>query len=160
MNFYSRAFSVIALLGMALASLSQCRPAWAASLGLDWWNLPEMHEEMRRFEQEHARMNEREQAVIARLVAKSEVIRDLRAGRLTLALAAAKFGRLNALPPECPPDLGEYGDCAGEGERLCRQVIYWVIAADPAQAEVLRGRLETELARLLAENNGAIRLRD
>ncbi len=158
MNFYSRLLSIIALLGMALAGLSQYHPTWAAPLGLDWWSLPELRDEMRRCEEQQAQMTLREQAVIARLVAKSAVSDDLRAGRLSLAQAAIKFGELNAMPPQCPADLGEYGSAVSEGERLCRQVIYWVVASQPGSAPELRARLENELTRLLAEHNGVLQL--
>jgi hypothetical protein len=158
MNFYSRALSVLALLAMALAGLSQYRPAWAGRMGLDWWSLPDLHDEIRRNEEQDAQINRREQAVIARLVAKSAVIDDLRSGRLTLARAAAEFRRLNALPPACALDPGEC--CAGEGERLCRQVIFWAMAADRDQAATSRERLEAELTRLLAEHNGIVPLSD
>jgi hypothetical protein len=158
MNFYSRALSVLALLAMALAGLSQYRPAWAQRMGLDWWTLPDLHDEIRRYEEQDARINRREQAVIARLVAKSAVIDDLRSGRLSLARAAANFRRLNALPPACALDPGE--GHAGEGERLCRQVILWAMAANPKQAETSRERFEAELTCLLAEHNGIVPLTD
>jgi hypothetical protein len=158
MNFYSRALSVLALLAIALAGLSQYRPAWAERMGLDWWSLPDLHDEIRRYEEQDAQINRREQAVIARLVAKSAVIDDMRTGRLSLARAAAKFRRLNTLPPACALDPGECS--AGEGERLCRQVIFWAIAADPAHAAASRERFEAELTCLLAEHNGIVPLTD
>jgi hypothetical protein len=157
-NLNSRIVSFIALLGMALAGLSQYRPAWAAGMGLDWWSLPELLDELHRCEEQREQLDRSDQVVIARLVAKSAVIDDLRAGRLTLAQAAASFGRLSVPPQRRTPGCGEYVADDRRGERLCRMVIRWALAENSARTPALRDRLEQELARLLSEDRGTIAL--
>jgi hypothetical protein len=164
MNVYVRTLSCAALLGTALIGLSQLRPAWATRYGLDWWSLPELHEELRRGEEEGAAMQPRAEVLEARMLAKGRVVAELRAGRLTLLQATARFRDLNTPIEGVHDDLRGRVAGATEEERLCRQVILWAWAADlevsPDAAEQPRARLEAELERLLAENNGIVRLPD
>jgi hypothetical protein len=164
MNYCARALSLVALAATTLLGLSQYRPAWAQRAGLDWWSLPELCEEVRRGEQQLAEMGAQTQGAIERLRTRTKVIEDLRAGRLTLVQAAARFRRLNALTPAGGLDLRGHLVGATEEERLCRQVICWAEAADrpeaPSIAEQTRERLEAELQRLLAKNKGVIRLQE
>jgi hypothetical protein len=164
MNFCVRMMSFVALLGTTLIGLSQYRPAWAARAGLDWWSLPELCEEYRHGEQELAAQEAQGRGMVERLRARGEVIDDLRAGRLTLVQAAARFRGLNGLAPEASYDLSHHMAGATEEERLCRQVIYWAEGAErtvpPTAREQTRRCLEAELDRLLAENNGVIRLQE
>jgi hypothetical protein len=162
MNVYVRTLSVVALLGTALAALNQYRPAWAARMQFDWWSLPALHEQIRRGEQESADLDARCREITARVLAREAVIRDLRAGRLTLAQAAARFRDINGPDGKAPLEVaGRFGG-ATEEERLCRQVIAWaeVVARyeSPGAAEPMRRGLEAELAALLARNSGVIRL--
>jgi hypothetical protein len=159
MNIYVRAMYCVALLGTALVGLSQYRPAWAASVSLDWWSLPELCEQVRQGERELADGEPHREALLGRMSAKAEVIEDLRAGRLTLRRAAARFRRLNAAPGAATALPGRFAG-APEEERLCRQVISWAAAADPNESAPTRRRLEEELARLLAQNGGALELHE
>jgi hypothetical protein len=106
-----------------------------------------------------ARLQSRGDAVLARLAAKARVVADLRAGRLTLPQAAARFRRLNDAP--CT-DLARRLRGATEEERLCRQVIRWAESTaqgeSPGEAEQTRDGLEAELDGLLARTNGNLRL--
>jgi len=164
MNFCVRMTSLVALIGTTLIGLAQYRPAWAARAGLDWWSLPEACEELRRGEQELASQEAQGRVMVERLRTRIEVVEDLRAARLTLVQAAARFRRLNAVPPECPIILCHYVAGATEEERLCRQVLFWVEGQErtspPTAGQQTRQRLEAELGRLLAENHGAIRLEE
>jgi hypothetical protein len=163
MNFCARVMAVMALLGTALIGLGQYRPAWATQVDLDWWNLPELYDELRRGQQELEAQEQQRQAAVERLWARAAIIGDLRAGRQTLVQAAARFRRLNASAPEGPIDLRQHVPGATEEERVCRQVIYWAESADcpaPTARGEVRRRLEEELDRLLAEHNGTIRLEE
>jgi hypothetical protein len=162
MNLGVRTMSFVALLGMVLIGLGQYRPAWAVQAGLDWWNLPELCEQVRRGEEKLAAQEPRGRAMVERFRARGAVTEELRAGRLTLVQAAARFRNLNAYPPDSVPDLRHYVPGATDEERLCRQVIFWAEGSDPAMPlaarKWTRRQLEAELDRLLAENNGIIRL--
>jgi hypothetical protein len=84
------------------------------------------------------------------IAGKEEVIRELIAGRLTLAEAADRFGRLEARRDGVPVTA------KGRSE-LCEDVIQWARAQLPGgpreQAEVA-ARLERERARLEAGRSG------
>ena len=94
-------------------------------------------------------------ARVRRLELKGAAIQRLRTGELTLFETAAVFGQLNALPPvlenrEMPQVSG-----SDEGERLCRQVIFWARAEwkEDLRPEELKAhveRLERELEAHLA----------
>jgi hypothetical protein len=162
MNLAVRMMSFVAVLGTVLIGLAQYRPAWAVQAGLDWWCLPELCEQVRRGEEELAAQEPHGRAMVERLRARGAVTNELRAGRLTLVQAAARFRSLNVYPPDSVPDLRRFLPGATDEERLCRQAIFWAEGSDPAMSpaarELTRRRLEAELNRLLAENNGAIRL--
>jgi hypothetical protein len=155
MNIYVRILSCIALLGTALLALSHYRPAWASRYGLDWWSLPEMHEQIRSGEQALLDKQADCEAVEARIAVKAEVIDALVAGRLTLAEAAARFRKLNASAGAPPTAVKGAFPGATEEERLCRQVISWTTCVGSYEsAHQTRERLEAELGRLLAQDGG------
>jgi hypothetical protein len=163
MNLCARVMAVMALLGTALIGLGQYRPAWAVQVDLDWWNLPELYEELRRGQQDLEAREAQRRAAVERLRVRAAIIEDLRAGRLTLVQAAAHFRRLNALATDCAIDLREHIAGKTEEERACRQVIYWADSAErpaPAVRGQTRRHLEAELDALLAENHGVLRLEE
>lgn len=72
-----------------------------------------------------------------RVRAKDQIAEEVIAGRMSLAEAAARFGRLNRLADSVPMD----------DERLYDQVINWVhgmIWFDPDRVAVVMARLEAE----------------
>jgi hypothetical protein len=92
----------------------------------------------------------------SRSESKRQVARDLLAGQVSLTQAAARFGELNARPPETDASLFPG---ATEEERLCRQVIQFAtkeLEGKPedggrptAESVACRRRLEGELQALL-----------
>jgi hypothetical protein len=149
MNLNSRLLIGLTLAGALLSGLSQYHPAWATRLGLDWWSLPELQERLRQGKEESVRLRRRSEEVFRRLVAKEEVAREVRAGRLSLREAAARFAALDGSAGEGPPPFACWPYCSAEDERLCRQVIAWV-RTDPtgrraSPAETVARRLEEQL---------------
>jgi hypothetical protein len=90
------------------------------------------------------------QVVQDRIKGKIKVIDRLLAGELTLLEAAAWFRHLNDNPPEAPLDYRTHWPGGSDGEKLCRQVIYWVRMRRSPEAEGSAERLERELEELLA----------
>jgi hypothetical protein len=81
------------------------------------------------------------------------VIRQLLAGEMSLAGAAAWFGYLNDNPPDCRNDFRAHWEGSSDGEKLCRQVLRWAAAElnqteEPARARARLKELEAELERL------------
>jgi hypothetical protein len=96
-----------------------------------------------------------------RLVGKTVVADDLRAGRLGLLEAAARFRDLNDADPSFEEGLfRKYAPGATDEERLCRSVIGFVAnppRGSPDPEELVR-RLEAEVEARLAD--GTLRLRE
>ena len=102
-----------------------------------------------------ARLEEQFEELNARIAAKDRIADRLLAGEMTLAEAAAYFGRLYERAGLRADALREYRG-SSEGEILCRQVIAWVenkvrSEQSPEEAERVVRRLEAELRRHLAE---------
>ena len=84
-----------------------------------------------------------------RIGAKNHIADEVIAGRLSLVQAAALFGALNPIPPQC--EMASWSFCfpaATEEELLCRQVLHWVgwaLAEEQDRREATLARLEAEL---------------
>jgi len=122
-------------------------PEWAARLGLDLWNVPEIERQIDRGREELAEGQAESRRVAERIVARERVVDDLCARRINLREAAARFRDLSA-----GTDAARYaclcytGD--GDDERYCRQVIQWVHArlapTSPEEADRTADALEKE----------------
>jgi hypothetical protein len=153
----------LTVLGLASTALSVFRPSWAAHLGLDVWNLPELERRLAASERLGQELKEKDRIIMDRVTAKDEVIRELMAGRLTLAEAAGHFRRLNDEPREC---RGPGVDCCFPGqtetERYYRQVLLWVEIetrhCEPSQAEEVMCRLEADFAAFLEQQSAELTL--
>jgi hypothetical protein len=91
--------------------------------------------------------------------AKCQAANELVAGRLTLWEAAARFREVTVRPRECVVLLRSFRHGASDDELFCRCVIEYVeseLAADPARAAAVVGRLNVELAE--RRRHGPIRL--
>ncbi len=163
MNIYVRALSCLALLGLSLTALSQYRPAWAVGMSLDWWNLPELREEVRRGRETDAALDRAAAGALPRAEAKDQVTCDFLAGRLSLTEAAARFRAIDRDNARALAMLRVYYPAATDEELRCRQVISWATGAaetptDPESGNRTRRRLEAELIALLEKNHGVITL--
>jgi hypothetical protein len=161
-NTFVRLLACIALVGTPFVVLEKTRPAWAAPLGLDWWTLPQLARVVRQAEAESEDLDRRGAAVLARINARQEVVRDLCDGRLTLLEAAARFRALNATAGATARRAAQdIYPGASEGERICRQVIGHVRThleeQSPGRGETVTRALEEEL-RARLEADGTVRL--
>jgi hypothetical protein len=101
------------------------------------------------------RLTEQFEELNARIAAKDGIADRLLAGEMTLAEAAAYFGRLYEQARLRTEALRVYAG-SSEGEILCRQVIAWVenkvrFEQSAEAADRVVHRLEAELRRHLAE---------
>jgi hypothetical protein len=104
-----------------------------------------------------ARLEEQFEELNARIAAKDRIADRLLAGEMTLAEAAAYFGRLYERAGLLTDALRAYRGSSA-GEILCRQVIAWVdnkvrSEQSPEEAERVVHRLEAESRRHLAEQD-------
>jgi hypothetical protein len=93
-----------------------------------------------------------------RIRAKSRVVSGLLEGEMTLVEAAAWFRFVNDNPPEYPCLFRETITGRSDGEKACRQVIYWVRARlraemTASQADLVLCRLQGDLDTLLAQDD-------
>jgi hypothetical protein len=144
-----RLFVKLTLLAAVPVAMA-CSPAhWYTNLGLDVWNLGELERIRIRETQREAELIRQDEAALRRLEAKSEVVKGLLAGRMTLFEAVAWFKDVNDTYPEVPSDHGTYFSADSEEESLCRQVLAWVEAEvqwlPPSQREALINRWRGEL---------------
>jgi hypothetical protein len=96
--------------------------------------------------------------VLLRTTAKHRIARDVIAGRLSLAEAAALVGELNRVPPKAATLRFRFPACSDE-ELLCRQVIEYVRAeldGEPDRQEATLAQLEADFKEL--QKNGALPL--
>jgi hypothetical protein len=97
---------------------------------------------------------------VRRMQAKSDVARQLIDGQKTLMEAAAWFRYINLVTTLPGVELNPGDKSQSEGERTCRQVIRWAVAA--VQADVsdhgaaLARRLEMELKEALDRPGGIV----
>jgi hypothetical protein len=109
-----------------------------------------------------AELERRRQIAMRRSAAKETAVRELLAGRLTLAEAAVCFRNAEEETPMTwvPPRIAGVTD---EAERLCRNVMdrahYWVAENLPEATAHVDARLEAELQQLRGPD-GFIRLPD
>jgi hypothetical protein len=93
-----------------------------------------------------------------RIRAKNKVVKQLLAGEMSLAEAAAWFRFVNDNPPEFRCDFRSTMPGRCDGEKACRQVISWVEGELPnrmplSQADLVLCRLQGELDALLARGD-------
>jgi hypothetical protein len=150
MNPFSRLVLLTFLsLGLAVV-VGAVLPGVAASIGLDFRDLPELQRQLEEGQRTRAELESREAEVLARLDTKEQIVTDLLAGRLTLLTAAARFHALTANVPGAVRYLRFCYEGRSDEERYCRQVISWVrtealVMAPPEVTRVTLRRLEAEL---------------
>ena len=137
--------------GAVLAGANRLQPRWAADSGLDLWNFPEVQGLLERESRKSEEMDQAAPLLLRRIVERRRVTAEVRAGRLTLFEAAARFGKLNAGPGEYGIQQTVQSVYPGDSyeEKLCRQVIRHVeleaASESPGAAEAAVARLEAEL---------------
>ena len=148
------------LLGVCSAALATFYPGWTTTAGLDVWNLPKLERELADNQRLSENLDWQEEIVRDRTVAKSHILQELLARRLTLTEAAARFRGLDHEPAECPERGPDYYAGRTEGERYCREVIQWVRAETmtwpPTRGEETLSRLEAELNAYLSTHGGEV----
>ena len=144
----------IALAGYAL---ELAHPGWVPELATDVWTLPnlrsDLHEELEFGSQLEVEMS----AVLSRVHAKQQALRDLIDERLTLIEVAARYRELDRkISNDEPVRLRAAwpGHCVLE--RYCNQIIQateWEFSQKPCTAAAVVARLRSEFKE--AEESGA-----
>jgi hypothetical protein len=150
-------------LSLLLAVLAGARTQWFDALTGSWAALAEARQVSERERQRLQQLESKDGVAVRRMELKNVVVRQLIAGDLTLAEAAAWFKYVNERPRGGEDRYRERFPAATAEEAACRQVISWVRAelhaTAPSQAEALVRRLEAELQGHL-ECEGKVELPD
>lgn len=152
-GFASVATLAVMAAGMAVAHL--VAPGWSRSAGLDVWNAGAAEREYQRATARGRDLDDFRDRLGRQLRATESVVRDLAAGRLTLAAAAAELERVNGGRvgfldglDVCYPHLPDFR------HRVARYAVDKAAARyanDSAEWEATEARLEAEFAALRAE---------
>jgi hypothetical protein len=150
-------------LSLLLAVLAGARSEWAGALTATWAALAEARQINEQERQRYERLDGQGDIALRRMAAKQTVVRQLLAGELTLAEAAAWFKYLNEQPGGRPDHFRMCFPCPTAEESACRQVISWaqveLSATSPERAAAAVARLEAELQAQL-ECSGKVELPD
>lgn len=139
-----------AVFAVAFAALA-CHPTLARSFGADVWNVPALEAQLRDATDEGARLRTEDDAVLNRIAMKEAIVRELLAGRATLAEATDRFLALNAARPATLEAVRITHAGATDREKTARNVISFALGRAPAAARgAISQRLEDELRQLIA----------
>lgn len=126
-------------------------PTLARSVGMDVWNVPELRQQLDNASGENRRLNTEDDIVLQRIARKETIVRELIAGRATLADATALFGELNAARPLALEAVRDAYPGATDQEKTARNVIAYALGrATGADRGALSRRLEAELQQMTA----------
>jgi hypothetical protein len=136
----------LSVAGLVLA----VHPTWAATLGIDVWNVPALKAQMRTSAEEGHRLDAEDEYVRRRIELKEMIVRDLIAEKIPLAEATDRFAALNAMCPRSEAAVRDFFPGSTDREKTARNVISFAVtrAAPHAQA-ALASRLESELRQML-----------
>jgi hypothetical protein len=145
-------------LGIAVVVLA-VNPVWATAAGLDVWNVPALQQEIAQAS-EHAKvLAARDEVIQCNILAKEHLIRELIAGRSTLADTSAAFLTLTRCSPETMDIVRVNYPGSTDEERFARNVMHFVRCRLPGGSENQQvcTRLEAELDTLLCRGPAEVR---
>ena len=146
-----RCFVTAVVLSASAIVLVLADPAWARAVGLDVWNYPDLQQEFREAATQSEELDAADEHMLRRIEVKEALIRDLIAGRTTLAEVTAVFHEMTHSQPKSMVVIRYTFAGDTDQEKVARSVIgYAVLRASPAERDALEHRLEAELKRMLA----------
>src|SRR5262249_55898796 len=91
---------VAGVLMTGVTGVGVANPEWVTEVGLDFWNIPRMNNEIDRLQRQNDELEQQPRAVMKRLTAKTEIVDEVYSGNLTLREAALRFHELNRANPK------------------------------------------------------------
>ncbi|CAN5255806.1 hypothetical protein BH11PLA2_BH11PLA2_10980 [soil metagenome] len=147
---YARGLIVLGVMMMAVA----VAPAnWTARAGLDVWNVPKLQEEIAANERFSREMDVESEIITHRIQVKDTLVKELIAGRATLAVVADQFQTLNNDDPEIKFQLQKHYRLKDERIVSALNVLafaetYLEGESNPALKPAVMRRLDDEFDRL------------
>jgi hypothetical protein len=137
-----------AFAGLLIAGGCALRPDLFVGPRLDSWDWPKSLRQYHAASERDEELARQDRFALERIKAKDAIARDLIAGRLSLAEAAARFGELPHPPQQMRELLRHYQGAGSDEENMRQHVLDWaclLLEEEPAQAEALRRLLLAEL---------------
>jgi hypothetical protein len=132
-----------AVFAVTFAGAFAANPVWARSVGLDVWNASALAREHQEAIEQQRELNVVAAAIYQRIEAKEAIVRELVAGRMTLADATARFKALNAMDQDALRVIRETFPGSSDEEKTARNVIEYTLGR--ADAPAARARLDRRL---------------
>jgi hypothetical protein len=127
---------------------------------VDFWNLPDLERELKHHERTEARLTAEAEDVAGRIALKDALIRELIAGRATLAGVTDRFLELNRDRPATMRVLRRVHGTADPREMTARSVLDYVTChpfPSPASRAAAARRLAAEYGRLFPASDDPLR---
>ncbi|MFO0810631.1 MAG: hypothetical protein U0746_18545 [Gemmataceae bacterium] len=128
MKLHRRFQLAAASLALATAGVAFAHPSLASELGLDFWNMPSLHQQIAHDKQFRIELERRDELSLRRIDMKEQIIRKLIGGKIELLEAAADFRALNRSHPEVMKVVRFVFAAPTEDETMCLNVIAFVDA--------------------------------
>ena len=132
-----------------IAGATYAYPSWPESVGLDFWNLPQLDDRLE-FEKRHSmELSARLEASLQRIVLRDAAIDELLDGSITPHQAAAVFLNVNRAYPEALAAVRLLLPGGTDEQRAAEQVIAYIETRseiDARASTTLIARLRRELA--------------
>jgi len=120
-------------------------PSAAESAGLDFWHVPELHEQFEANERRDAELERRSEQAMRRIALREEVVSELVSGQVSFEVAARRFAQINRTDLAATRFARLTQPGRSDEERAARQVIAHVRALNTPRALTLAIELECEL---------------
>jgi hypothetical protein len=145
------AFAATVLLG----SITFAHPTWPRELGLDFWALPQLYDQLEVQRRRAEELTRHDEATLRRLGIKEATIDELLDGLIGLREAAGQFLAVSRQWPEAVSGLRLYYRGATDEQRAAQQVIVFVCgrkSEDARVTEELVASLEREAGLLSSKD--------
>jgi len=143
-----RIVSIVVFIVILVVATAIARPAWATSVGLDVWSLPELREQIAASADRDRDLEAEDSEVCRRIEAKEQLIRELISGQITLEAATTQFTLFDLDSPEHLSVIRRIHPGATDSESMARNVAAY--ASMRLEDEPVLRRLQV-LARLHVE---------
>jgi hypothetical protein len=148
------AFGLLVVIALVVAVWA--RPAWAASVGLDIWNMPDLRKQMESSTIQSRELDQENAEIRDRIAVKEGLISQLLMGRSSLAATTEQFMALNESHPEYLDVIRRFYPGATDEEKMAGNVLEFCwprLNSESAwQRFALLARLHGEFQSLFAES--------
>jgi hypothetical protein len=142
--------------GLIMIAVAMSPGRWTSRAGLDFWNIPQLEAEIAACEEKSKRMDAENEALTVRIQIKDVLVKELIAGRVSLASVSDQFYTLNSDDPVVIDQLRRHFHIDDDRAVAALNVIafadtYLDTEADAVRKPVIMKRLDDEFDRLFPQ---------